>query len=387
PRPPLVSDARAALSAHGLAPDPRAPREVTLALTDAAQRAASRALHRLRVLRVPGFTRLSGPARATDPVLEETWEIAAALDAEAALVEASALGPTLAAAAAGALEERLSAADLEALAAVLAEALFVGVDALTERAIARAAALAAREPRLDRLGRALGPLIAIWRHDHTLGGASAPALARVIEASVARALWLLEGRAGRATSADELHAVLAIRDAARLDGLDVDAEIVREVMTRRAADPHAPPALRGAALGYLWAEGALEPAVAERRALDALARTSRAEALGALLGGLFALAREATAESPGLLRAIDAHLAERPWDDFLAALPALRAAFGWFPPRERDAIARRVLALHGAADDEPERLRRLALAPSSLSRADALERHLDALEARYGLTP
>jgi hypothetical protein len=69
--------------------------------------------------------------------------------------------------------------------------------------------------------------------------------------------------------------------------------------------------------------------------------------------------------------------------DFLIALPALRQAFTYFPPRERDIIARALLDRHqvGSLTD----LRRNDGDPLALARAAVLESDVDSLLARDGL--
>ena len=37
-------------------------------------------------------------------------------------------------------------------------------------------------------------------------------------------------------------------------------------------------------------------------------------------------------------------------DEFLIALPAMRRAFAWFPPRERERLARTILRIHGFSE-------------------------------------
>jgi hypothetical protein len=391
PRPPLVADVRAELERLDLAPAERA-RTVTVDLTDARDRARSRALHRLRVLEVPGFTRTDGPREPTDPELVETWTIARVLDADAKLVEAAAWGPTLAQAAGARLEELLRAArgDLELLARLLGEALFVGLSALAERVLSDVAAQVHLEPHLDRLGGALAFLLALHRHDTLLGAAGSDELGRIIEAMVQRGLWLFEGMRGpdAPAKADELRALVAIRDAAKhARALAIDREVLRGVMERRAADPEAPPAHRGAALGSLWSLGMLgAEAEARQRAVRALRGAAEPTRVGELLAGLFALAREEVVAARELVEALDAILAGQTWEEFLIAVPALRLAFSWFPPRERDAIARLVLAVHGRAGG-PARLRRLDVDAAVVTRGVELERRVSALSARFGLVP
>ncbi|MCB9592613.1 MAG: hypothetical protein H6719_07765 [Sandaracinaceae bacterium] len=393
PRPPLVADVQAELSLHDLLPVEGKRLERVLDLTDPEGLQSSRVLHRLRVLNVPGFVRDRGPALATDAELTEAWTIMRALDADSALVEAAAFGATLEAAAGARLEELMRGADgnLDVLARVLAEALFVGLSGLAARVLDRAREQVHQEAHLERLGGALGLLLAIWRHDRLFGAARSPQIGAVIEAMVARGIWLFEGRSGATatTSTDELRAVIAIRDAVRYGGgLDLDAVVVHDVMARRAVDAEAPPAHRGAALGYLWSMRTFaDEADAQAHAVLALRKSSQPEVVGELLAGLFALAREEVIAAPALVEALDQILGQQTWHDFLVAVPSLRLAFSWFPPRERDQIARLVLGLHGAEDQSVRKLRRLSVDPTAMTRAVELEQRVDAIERRYGLTP
>ena len=63
------------------------------------------------------------------------------------------------------------------------------------------------------------------------------------------------------------------------------------------------------------------------------------DALGDFLFGLFSCARALATESDAIVQAVQAALSALGDEDFLVALPPLRAAFGWFPPRERGQLA------------------------------------------------
>lgn len=394
PRPPLVADVHAELERRGLLPVEGELLTRRLDLTVAPDLDASRVLHRLRVLQIPGFSRLRGPSVATDAELIEEWEITRVLDADSKLVEAAALGATLEGAAGARLEEMMRGADgnLEVLAHVLAEALFVGLDTLARQVAEAARAQVHLEPHLGRLGASLSLLLALYRHDTLLGAAGSPELGTIIEEMVSRGLWLFEGRSGpeAPTPPEELRAVVAIRDSVKYTGvaLGIDMASAASVMRRRAVDPRAPPGHRGAALGYLWSTRAFESeGEAREHAARAIRGASRPTTLGELLGGLFATAREEVVGAEDLVGVMDEILREQPLDDFLIAIPSLRLAFQWFPPRERDAIARIVLRAHGEEDLRVGRLRTLAVDAASMTRAVELERHVDAIESRFGLDP
>lgn len=408
PRPPLIHDVRSELENHGLAPG-SGQRKVDVDLTNETGLEKSRVLHRLNVLRIPGFKRTRGPTWATDPVLEERWEIVEVFEQESAIIEASAYGATLAGAAGARLEEMATAAegDLAELTNVLGAATFVGMDALGSRVLANLHALAGKESDLGRLGTALKRLLALYRHDTLLGSARSEALGIVVEAAYERGLWLVEGITGGAAPADDgvMIAVAAIRDALRFAGhaRGLNADRARGVMKRRSVDGDAPPDLRGAALGFLWSMGSFATTEeAEEHAVRALRRSSQPNELGDWLAGLFALAREEVLygeeheddheeetkkRDNSLLSVLDATVAEMSQEDYLIALPALRLAFSYFPPREKERLAKRVLRFHGKENVSAMTLTRLPIDASVLADAHVLEQSVDTREAKYGLGP
>ena len=135
-----------------------------------------------------------------------------------------------------------------------------------------------------------------------------------------------------------------MRHAAAALGLDRGARAGGHGASPPTAD--APPDLRGAAFGFGWSLGAH---AAGRRSRGPCAGASGAGTLGDWLAGLFALAREEVLRRDERRRSavLDDLVAAMADDDFLVALPALRQAFGYFPPRERETIAAQLLALHG----------------------------------------
>lgn len=346
PAPPLVHDVAAELERLEL----DHAGTVTLHLSTSADLERSRTLHRLRVLGIPGYQRESGPGGGLDPVDLEEWELGEDQNRLAALIEASAHGATLAEAATALLEEQAAQADgSAALSAVLFDTVLSGLTGTADRLIGLIAAQLTTAPStnvadLGPVGEVLAIALGLWRHDRIFQLSRSPALARVIEASADRVLWLAQSAAGPNTAAEpaRLRALAALRDAVLYadSALGLDRSYVIEAASRLAAASQSPPDLRGAALGILWSLGEKVDAV---RALPGGIPT---ELLGDWLAGLFALAREqaAGAEMVGVLDRLVTEMAE---DEFLAALPALRMAFAYFPPREREAVAQRLLERRG----------------------------------------
>ena len=379
PRPPLLLDVQAQLEAHDLVPR-RQGREVRLDLARHADR--SRVLHRLRVLGIPGFSRDRGPEGPADPVLTEVWQLRVEVGAESALIEASAYGATLEQAALARLEADLvSTSDVTTLARVLLTAVFIGIDGVTDRVLAQLHAAVQSESDLPALGQAIASLLSVWRHETLLVAARHPALHGVIEVAFERALWLVEGVTGAGVRADRgrIQAMVALRDVTRFGAAQELAHAARAVMERRVVDPETPPDVRGAALGWLWSTG---QGTGEAEAVAAIARATGPEALGDLLAGLFAVAREDVVHAEGLLLALDVRVRELDQQGFLIGLPALRLAFEVFPPRERRRMADRIAQLHGGSG---RALTSLGGSASELARAAQIELEVTAHLEEHGL--
>ncbi|MGR6968654.1 DUF5682 family protein [Streptomyces cynarae] len=387
PLPPLVHDVAAHLARLGLAD---ADARLTLDLTKAADLSRSRALHRLRVLGVPGFSRVSGPADGTDPVFSEVWEPGPVRGREAALIEAGAYGARLDEAAAALLGERMHVAGPEvgALAGLLFDAVLCGVGPLCDDLLAALAARVGQVGDLGPLGEVLAAALGLWRHDRVFGVARDRLLGGVVGGAADRVLWLAEGlHGGPGVDLRRLRALAAARDALRHapDLLSVTPQAAAEAAARISRDPRAPADLRGAAFGLRWALGVPDDPGPVVQALASAA----VDTVGDWLTGLFAVAREevtrATATGgDSLIGVVDGVVSAMAEGDFLSGLPALRQAFAFFPPRERERIAEHLLHRRGLRGSARSLLRTPA-DPLVQARARALEENVIHLLDRHGL--
>lgn len=372
PLPPLVHDVAAELERHGLS----GTGPVHLDLTTDLPR--SRLLHRLRVLKIPGYQRLSGPATGIDPVLHEEWHRSTSDRQLPALIEAGAHGPTLADAATAVLTARLATDDL---APALFDATFCGLTDVSLAVLDVLRPKVAQAADLSEFAVLLATVLGLWRHDHLLGTAGSPLLGSVLAASVSRILWLAEGIHSGPAPADpkRLAALTGLRDTLVHYSSSEDREAALAVMRRIANDQTAPPDLRGAAFGLTWSLGdEVDPQPAIRGA-------TTTTTLGDWLAGLFALAREEVLATAGpVLSTLDDVVASFGDKDFLVAVPALRGAFAYFPPQDRETIAEGLLARRGMRGSAKSLLR-LSVAPLEAAELAELEAHVDELLAREGL--
>jgi hypothetical protein len=232
----------------------------------------------------------------------------------------------------------------------------------------------------------------------------------VIAAAVRRILWLAEGVHGGTAPAEpaRIAALAACRDALRHAGerLGLDPSAALEVAGRVAADVQAPPDLRGAAFGFRWALSPARPTspIPDSAGPDA-AGPDAADVIGAddgldpvravrgafqprgagdWLAGLFALAREEVLHDGRVVGLLDELMSGLSAEDFLVALPALRQAFEYFPPREREAIADQVLARRGRGGGG-RRLLRGADDPEVVAAGMALDDLVEAVLRREAL--
>jgi hypothetical protein len=206
-----------------------------------------------------------------------------------------------------------------------------------------------------------------------------PALAGIGE----RLLWLLDGHqaTGSSTIEQDTDAVRFLAGLLELAPPQFDASFALETLARLARRRNGPPALRGAALG---AAHGLD-AIAEDEVLALTRAVPPRDALGDFLFGLFSSTRELATQDGVIVEAIQSALEAMSHEDFLIALPQLRGAFGWFPPRERGAIASRVAELLGLSQAEQFRLLRLPSDPDALLDAKKIEAQAMAWAKEIGL--
>ena len=397
PLPPLLHDVAARLAECDLAVT-REPRKLVLDRRRAEDAPRAHVLWQLRCLDVHGValveTRAPRAARGLSAALnfEEHWRLQQDERWLPDLIEAAMHGATLASAARQCLLHQVdeAAGDPARLSQCLMQAVRAGLLDLGE---------SLAQQLHDGIAQA---------HDHGALASAAQALAGVVQAGfwgeqtrtlleaplaqlAERLLWLLEGRdgAGSAASIDADVRAAAVFDLVlRLELPGLDADFARATLARLARDPAKPPALRGAALGVTCHQHAPDDAATLRAEVLALTRAMPVrDALGDFLFGLFSVARSLAGESDAIVGAVNSAIEALDVTDFLVALPALRAAFGWFPPRERGVLAGRVAGLLGLAGGERHRLLELRGGGDALVDARRVEAQALAWAAEFGVLP
>ncbi|ELY9183468.1 hypothetical protein SO692_000921 [Escherichia coli] len=303
PQPPLPKDVTCELERTGIS----LPAELTLNRFTPDGLAQSQVLHRLAILEIPGVVRQQGSTLSLAGNGEECWK----------------------------------------LTRPLSQAALAGLASFSQQLLEQLTLLIAQENQFAEMGQALEVLYALWRLDEISGMQGAQILQMTLCAAIDRTLWLCEsnGRPDEKEFHTHLHSWQALchilRDlhsGVNLPGVSLSAAVA--LLERRSQAIHAPALDRGATLGALMR---LEhPNASAEAALTMLAQLSPAQS-GEALHGLLALACHQLACQPVFIAGFSSHLNQLSDADFINALPDLRAAMAWLPPRERGTLAHQVL--------------------------------------------
>lgn len=344
PQPPLPKDVTCELERTSIS----LPAELALNRFTPDGLAQSQVLHRLAILEIPGIVRQHGSTLTLAGNGEEQWKLTRSISQHAALIEAACFGATLQEAARNKLEvDMLDADGISSITACLSQAALAGLASFSQQLLGQLTLLIAQENQFSEMGQALEVLYALWRLDEISGMQSAQILQTTLCAAIDRTLWLCEsnGRPGENEFHAHLHSWQALchilRDlhsGVNLPGVSLSEAVA--LLVRRSQTMHATALDRGAALGALMR---LEhPNASAEAALTMLAQLSPTQS-GEALHGLLALARHQLTCQPAFIAGFSRLLNQLNDADFINALPDMRAAMAWLPPRERGALAHQVL--------------------------------------------
>ncbi|MBJ7287509.1 DUF5682 family protein [Williamsia sp.] len=345
---------------------------VDLDLTDPSELARSRALHRFRVLRIPGFEVQQTDDADAIHAAGETWRIDLREPRIAAATESAAYGPTVQAACTAVVERRcVDTVGFDDIEAAVVDAVLTGIHGPFASSANSAVGRTGNPTDLAPGGRLLGTVLELWRHDRIFGTQGNIHLGRLVGAVTSRVLELASALRGAGSSEPGRPAAIKAVSDAQTFASSVLFDDPLPHLVALATDPVIPFDVRGAALGACWQAGMFDVSRRAMRSIDH-------RLVGDWLLGLFTVAREtfvSTEHGQSVLAELDEVVTSLTDDAFAVALPSLRQAFEYFPPRERQIIAERI-APHTAG---------AAVHPVPTPDASGLDARVSAVLAQIGL--
>ncbi len=299
-------------------------------------RARSVLLHRLRALGVPWGSVEEG--RGTSGTFRETWRLLWEPESTIRVIELSAHGTTVQAAATHRLLERAAAVEaLADLVAVLDLALLADLAAVVQPVVARVEAQAAHDPDVVQVIDTLGPLARALRYGD-VRGTDAGALRAVFDGLVVR---VVAGVVMACRSLDDAAAAAMVE---RLAGVQAALALVDHQARRgdwpavlavvaERGDVHG--LVQGRATRLLHDGGAWNRALVGARLSWALSVGTAPSIGAAFVEGFLAGSGTVLVHDAELLEVIDGWVSSLAPDAFVATAPLLRRTFGAFEPGER----------------------------------------------------
>jgi hypothetical protein len=309
--------------------------------------------------------------------LQEHWEYAYSAAIEAALVEASVYGVSVALAVANRFAAKVDRMQAEGLggnardgAALMTQACVLGLHDHLPRLIGLLRGAIGADAGFDSVAAAVASLGLLWESREPLEARDVPDLLPLLAAAYERAIYLgRELRGAQCEAKAVVQALLQLRELlASSAGASLDASLYWAMLDYLKI-AHESALIRGAAFGLCYSAGRVDEAELGRALHGNLSGLAGPDAAVAFLRGLLETAREAAWQQEELLKVLDGVLQH--WDEgeFVTHLPELRLAFAVMTPKETDRIACAVAQMHGAKDLG-------ALMRRDVS-ADAVARHLD----------
>jgi Family of unknown function (DUF5682) len=390
--PPLVQDLYQQLHHLNIFPTAK-KRLVDVDLTPNAEsrahpsRLISALLHSMRILGITGCDRTNGTDFTTRQDLVkiwECWQLQWSPEFYASSIEAAIYGTNVTEATVAKLREsadRLQR-NAEGAALLLLDAGFAGVQEWTPEFSPRLVELIREDGDFLSIARSLRHLLYLYRYDEVLGTRAQTDLAAILVEAFQRGLWLLDSLGASGEGQELLKGLAGLLETYECCGsllIDRKTEFLH-VLERVSQDVSQTALMRGGSIGALWVLGA----VGAEDILATINYYCQPDCFGDFLTGLFHLARETTQRAPGLLLNIDKLLLAYEDNEFLAALPALRLAFGYFTPREKHLMAKNLLQSTGSNEVATSELLTLSVAIEDAMEAINLESRLFALVDRYG---
>lgn len=293
-------------------------------------------LHRLRALGVSWGSVEEG--RGSSGTFRETWALRWEPELTIRVIELSAHGTTVAAAATHRLLERAAAASaLADLVQILDDALLADLPDVVQPVVTRVEAQAAHDPDVVQVIDTLGPLARALRYGD-VRGTDASALRRVFDGLVIRAL------AGALMACRSLDDDAAAAMVERLAGVQAALALTDHqarrgewpaVLTLIAERSDVHGLVQGRATRLLHDGGAWKRSQVGNRVSRALSVGTPPAVGASFVEGFVAGSGTVLVHDRELLDVIDAWVSSLAPDSFVATVPLLRRTFGGFEPAER----------------------------------------------------
>lgn len=301
--------------------------------------ARSRLLHRLGVLGVPWGRVVDG--RGSSGTFRETWSVRWEPEFEVRLIESSALGTTVAAAASAALLQRAaSAASVTDLAALVDATLLAGLDEVLPDLLRMLGVQVSVGAEVPRLMEAVPPLVSAVRYGDVRSTA-ATSLHEVVETMVVR----ITAGLGPACTAvdDEMATALAVQVAEVQAALTLlgSPQLVsawHRALGELTERPRVHGVLHGLANRLLADAGVLAADEVERRVSLALSASREPATAAAFIDGFIGASGAVLVHDADLRGVVDRWVCTLSADAFTEVLALLRRTFGAFAPAERRAL-------------------------------------------------
>ncbi len=320
-----------------------AARSLELDLRKPLDLSRSQLLHRLTILGVPWGREAEG--RRSVGTFRETWDLLWEPELEVRLIETSALGTTIAAAAEASLvQHALGSNTIAELTGAIEDCLLADLIAPLPGIVQLVADRAALDADISHVMEALPALARTVRYGD-VRGTDAAALGVVLRGMVLRiAAGLVVACLGLD---DEVAEAMGrqINDTQSALSLLGDRELFppfHDALGDLVERDRVHPVLQGRATRLLADAGRLQPQHVEQRVSRALSRGTEPRAGAAFVEGFLGGSGVALVHDTDLLGLLDRWLAALDGESFIEILPLLRRTFGTFEHAERRQIGERV---------------------------------------------
>lgn len=288
--------------------------------------------------------------------VRESWTYKWSAQVTAALIDASVSGGTLEEAVRALLERKFSeSTGCREAAELLVWSFLMGLFDEQERMGARLARVLAEDGDFFSLSRGFSQLVMLSELQDLYQVRDRMNLEQMIGDCFQKIIGLLPSM-GQVGEEGQQECMESLRSLYQASGKEAYAKLrpaFMEALERMLEQKPLNPAIEGASLGLLYG---YDESFADRIRLAAKGYIQGTEEMrsrsAAFLRGLFFTARDYVFVSRDFLRMIDELLLRLSAEEFLALLPELRLAFGYFTPSEIDRIAGSAAELHGRKREE-----------------------------------